>query len=101
MTKKMLRTTTSITWVCTKKMLHCCECQDSALTLREGTPAVQQAPQPLRSAENAIQVCESLGWQKDEALLKEMEEKNKEDLNKIADKITDAKENLGDSEVCS
>jgi 26S proteasome regulatory subunit N7 len=44
-------------------------------------------------------VCESLGWPKDEALLKEMEEKNTEELNKIADKIADAKENLGDSEV--
>lgn len=43
--------------------------------------------------------CEQLGWQRDEGLAKEMATKNTEALQKIEDKIADANENLGDSEV--
>jgi len=43
--------------------------------------------------------CESLGWMLDEKLLGEMKTKNDEELKQLDLKITDAVDNLGDSEV--
>ncbi|KAK9842849.1 hypothetical protein WJX74_003370 [Apatococcus lobatus] len=46
-----------------------------------------------------LQVCQELGWPLDEARLAEMETANKKQLQELDAKVTDAKENLGDTEV--
>ena len=45
------------------------------------------------------QVCEELGWTVDEARLADMSAANKKHIEELEAKITDAKENLGDTEV--
>ncbi len=45
------------------------------------------------------QVCEQLGWTVDDARLADMSAANKKHLEDLEAKITDAKENLGDTEV--
>jgi len=44
-------------------------------------------------------VCESLKWPLDEAKLKAMEEENKKKLEELDEKIKDAEENLGETEI--
>lgn len=44
-------------------------------------------------------VCESLKWSLDEGKLKSMEEENKNKLQELDDKIKDAEENLGETEI--
>lgn len=46
------------------------------------------------------QACsQELGWELDQSLLDAMNSKNSEELKRLDDKITDAEENLGESEV--
>jgi 26S proteasome regulatory subunit N7 len=44
-------------------------------------------------------ICAELGWAVDQAKLAELEKKTSEELKSLEEKITDAVENLGDSEV--
>merc|ERR1740130_2110426 len=44
-------------------------------------------------------LCEKFGWMEDEALLKEMTEKNSKVMAEFDEKEKDTRENLGDSEV--
>uniref|UniRef100_A0A0D6QVN9 26S proteasome regulatory subunit RPN7 n=1 Tax=Araucaria cunninghamii TaxID=56994 RepID=A0A0D6QVN9_ARACU len=44
-------------------------------------------------------LCADLGWDMDQTLLQNMRAKIDDDLNKLDEKITDAEENLGESEV--
>ena len=44
-------------------------------------------------------ICAELGWAVDQAKLAELEKKTSEELKSLEEKITDAIENLGDSEV--
>jgi len=44
-------------------------------------------------------VCATLGWDVDQKLLKELQQRNEDDLKKIEEKLEDAKENLGETEV--
>ena len=46
-----------------------------------------------------MQVCQELGWPLDEGQLADMEAANKKHLEELESTITDAKENLGDTEV--
>lgn len=46
-----------------------------------------------------VQVCERLKWVKDEGLFSEMEAVNAKKLLELEDKIKDAAENSGDTEV--
>lgn len=45
------------------------------------------------------EICKDLGWPVDEKLLKKMKEANTKELKTLDDKVQDAEQNLGESEV--